>query len=120
MQSIIVPTDFSSSAYNAAKYAIALAIDLQATKIILYNAYQPYISEVPEMDVLLVQDITEFRKISEEGLDRMKEKIQAEVPSSIQLELASEYNLIANGIIDACEEYNAGLIVMGITGAENK
>ena len=120
MQSIIVPTDFSPGAYNAARYALALAADVQATKIILYNAYQPYISENPEMDVLLVQEVTEFKKISEEGLGRMKEKIQAEVPSSIELELASEYSLIANGIIGACEKYNAGLVVMGITGAENK
>jgi nucleotide-binding universal stress UspA family protein len=120
MQSIIVPTDFSPSAYNAAKYAIALATDLKAAKIILYNAYQPYISEDPEMDVLLIQDINEFRKISEEGLVRMREKIQAEAPSSIQLELVSEYSLIATGILGVCEKYNAELIVMGITGAENK
>lgn len=120
MQSIIVPTDFSPSAYNAARYAIALAKDLNATKIILYNAYQPYISEDPEMDVLLIQDITEFRKISEEGLDRMKEKIRAEAPASIQIVLASEYSLIANGILGACGKYAAELIIMGITGAETK
>ena len=120
MQSIIVPTDFSPGAYNAAKYAIALAADLKATKIILYNAYQPYISDDPGMDVLLLQDITEFKNISEEGLDRMKDAIQAETPSSIQIELASDYSLIANGILDACKKYNAELIVMGITGAESK
>lgn len=120
MQSIIVPTDFSPGAYNAAKYAIALAADLKATKIILYNAYQPYVSDDPGMDVLLLQDITEFKNISEEGLNRMKEKILAEMPSSIQLELVSDYSLIANGIVDTCHKYNAELIVMGITGAENK
>jgi nucleotide-binding universal stress UspA family protein len=120
MQSIIVPTDFSPGAYNAAKYAVALAADVQATKIILYNAYQPYVSADPEMDVLLVQDITEFRTISEEGLDKMKEKMQADLPGSIQLEVVSDYSLITNGVIGACQKYKAELIVMGITGAESK
>jgi len=120
MQSIIVPTDFSPGAYNAARYALALAADVQATKIILYNAYQPYVSADPEMDVLLVQDITEFRTISEEGLDRMKEKMQVDLPASVQLEVVSDYSLISNGVISACQKYKAELIVMGITGAESK
>ena len=120
MQPIIVPTDFSPGAYNAARYAIALATDLKATKIVLYNAYQPFISEDTGMDVLLIQDISDFKKISEEGLVNMREKIQAEVPSSIQLELESEYSLVTDGILGVCEKYNAELIVMGITGAETK
>ena len=120
MQSIIVPTDFSSNAYNAAHYAIALAADLKATKIILYNAYQPFVSEDPEIDTMFLQDITEFKKISEEGLLKMKNMLQPSLPDSIQLEYEGDYNLITNGIISACKKYNAGLIIMGITGSESK
>lgn len=120
MNTILVPTDFSASAYNAARYAIALAKDLNAEQIILYNAFQPYVSEDPELGLPLQTDVEEFKKISEQGLAKMKDTLQNEIPSSIQLKSESEYNEITRGIIDACEEYNAELIIMGITVAENK
>ncbi|MEO8710734.1 MAG: universal stress protein [Parafilimonas sp.] len=120
MQPIIVPTNFSSNSYNAARYAIALAADLKATKIILYNAYQPFLSEDPEIDTMFLQDVTEFKKISEEGLIKMQKALQDLVPASIQLEYESDYNLITNGIINACKNHNAKLIIVSITGTESK
>ena len=119
MRSVIVPTDFSPSAYDTARYAIALATDLKADKIILYNAYQPYISEDPSLDAILPQHITEYKTISEEGLVKMKNALQAEMPSSMQLDYESDYNIITNGIESAAEKYDAELIVMGITGTES-
>jgi len=119
MRSVIVPTDFSPSAYDIARYAIALATDIKADKIILYNAYQPYISEDPSLDAILPQLITEYKTISEEGLAKMKNMLQAEMPSSIQLDYESDYNIITNGIEIAAEKYNAEFIVMGITGTES-
>jgi len=121
MQSILVPTDFSPNAYNAAQYAIALAKDLNATKIILYNAYQPYVSEDPELGLPLQTDMQEFKELSETGLEKMQHALQPELSSSlITLETESDYNVITNGILDACKKYDAGLIIMGISGAENK
>ena len=120
MQSILVPTDFSSHSYNAARYAIELAKDLKATKIILYNAYQPYVSEDPELGLPLQTDMEEFRQLSKENLEKMQAALQPEVSNSIALEYESDYNIITNGILDACKKYNAELIIMGITGAETK
>ena len=119
MQAIIVPTDFSPNAYNAARYAIALATELKATKLVLYNAYQPYVSEDPELGLPYQADMDEFKQISEDGLMKMKDILQPEM-SSIALEYESDYNVITGGIIDACKKYNADLIVMGITGGESK
>lgn len=120
MQSIIVPTDFSSNSYNAAHYAIALAQDIQATKIILYNAYHPFVSEDPEIDSMFLQDVSEFKKISEDGLIKMKNALQVSVPASIQLDYEGDYNIITNGVVTACKHHNATLIIMGITGTESK
>jgi len=120
MQSILVPTDFSPNAYNAARYAIALAADMKATKIILYNAYQPYVSEDPELGLPLQTDMEEFKQISEEGLIKMQNALQSEVPSAMQLEYESDYNIITSGILEVCKKYNAELIIMGITNTESK
>ena len=120
MQTILVPTDFSPNAYNAASYAIALAADINAKEIILYNAYQPYVSEDPELGVPLQNDMDEFKQISADGLERMKNILLKDGSPSVQLKFESEYNIISQGIIDACKNFNAGLIVMGISSTESK
>ena len=120
MNTILVPTDFSANAYNAARYAIAMAADLNAAEIILYNTFQPYVSEDPELGLPLQTDVEEFKKISEQGLAKMIAALQNETPASIQLKYESEYNIVTNGIIDACKAYNADLIIMGIAVTENK
>ena len=40
MKNILVPTDFSATARNAARYALQLAEQSRAPKVIFYNAYQ--------------------------------------------------------------------------------
>jgi nucleotide-binding universal stress UspA family protein len=120
MKPIVVPTDFSPTAYNAAKYAIGLASQLHATKIILYNAYQQYIAEDPMMMTVVTQDPAELQKVSEEGLAHMMETLHKDVTDFPDVECMSDYNTITNGILDACKKYDAGLIVMGITGASGK
>lgn len=120
MQTILVPTDFSASAYNAALYAIALAADIKATKIILYHAYQPYIADDPELGLPLQFDVEEFKQISESGLTKMKNILQAELSSSIELSSESDYNTITNGIMHACKKHNAELIVMSIAATDSK
>ena len=39
MRTILVPTDFSATAQNSAFYALGLAKELGASKLVLYNAY---------------------------------------------------------------------------------
>ena len=120
MQPILVPTDFSPTAYNAAQYAIGLAAQLQISKIILYNAYQQYIAEDPMMMTVVAQDPMELKKISEEGLSQMVESLREKTTNVPQVECVSDYNTITNGVLETCKKYNAGLVVMGITGANGK
>lgn len=120
MQTLLVPTDFSKNAYNAARYAIALAADIGVSKIILYNAYEPYVAEDPELGMPIQIDLEEFRKISNNGLAKMKEELQHELPAAIELVCDSEYNIVTSGITEACKKHHADLIVMGISIAGTK
>lgn len=120
MQTLLVPTDFSKNAYNAARYAIALAADIGASKIILYNAYEPYVAEDPELGMPIQIDLEEFKKISNNGLAKMKEELQHELPAAIELVCDSEYNIVTSGITEACKKHHADLIVMGISIAGTK
>lgn len=119
MQSILVPTDFSPNAYNAARYAMALAKDLGVTKIVLYNAYLPYVPNDPELGMPLQDDLDELKQLSEDGLLKMKNTFTT-IDNDINLLYESDYNMITNGVLDACKKHKADLVVMGITGADTK
>jgi nucleotide-binding universal stress UspA family protein len=117
MNTILVPTDFSEPARNAARYAIALAGDVDAKKIVFYNAYQapPIMTEtaVPAMPLM---DIETMKNISEQGMATFKEKLQQECPEGIALEHKTEFAILAKDINEICMKAGAELIVMGITG----
>jgi nucleotide-binding universal stress UspA family protein len=117
MNTILVPTDFSNNARNAAKFAMKLAADLGAKKIVFYNAYQapPVLTEaaVPAMPIM---DIETMKSISSDGLALFQKTMAADCPEGIQLEHQSEYSVLSNDINDICEKAGAELIVMGITG----
>src|ERR1041385_4121976 len=117
MKTIVVPTDFSPTAYNAARYAIGFAGQLNVTRIILYNAYQQFIADDPMMMGAIVQDTTELQKISEEGLAEMLTTLNGNFSSTAQVQTISDYNTVTNGILQVCSDNDAGLIVMVITGA---
>lgn len=119
MKTILVPTDFSPTAKNAAIYAIRIATDLEAEKIVLFNAYQPVAPIVNEPTMpttsLPVVDLRTMEEISTEGLNSFKQELSAQTPANIQIELRSELASLADNIDDICNATGAELIVMGVT-----
>ncbi len=117
MNTILVPTDFSTTAKNAALYALKLAKQVGAKKIILYNTYQTAMNVVPDpmVPALAVLDIETIRQTSIDGLDQSKKQLDA-FNEGIEIETLSEFNLLTEGIKTACENNSIDLIVMGITG----
>ncbi|SFD30362.1 Nucleotide-binding universal stress protein, UspA family [Chitinophaga sp. CF118] len=116
MKTIIVPTDFSATAYNAARYALGLAGQLDTTRIVLYHAYE-LIVPIPDLPTSLpVVDPKELKTASLEGLHQMKQDLNALVPPGAVLEIRAENNLLAANINDIAREEQADMIVMGITG----
>jgi nucleotide-binding universal stress UspA family protein len=116
MKTIIVPTDFSATAYNAARYALELAGQLGTTRILLYNAYE-LIVPIPDLPTSMpVVDPAELKESSLKGLERMKEDLDVFVPAGAVLDIRAENNLLAANIDDIAKEEMADIIIMGITG----
>ncbi len=118
MKTILVPTDFSATAKNAARFAIELAKQIQAQKIILYNTYQSGFSVVadPMIPALGALDLEAIKEGSSEALDNFKAELIDYANESITLETVSEFALLTDGIIELAKTQKVDLIVMGITG----
>jgi nucleotide-binding universal stress UspA family protein len=116
MKTIIIPTDFSPAAYNAAHYAIGLAAQVGSTRIILYHAYELIvpIPDVPTSIPMVAPD--ELKSASMEGLEHMKRELTPLLPQGAVLESRAENHLLAANIDDFCKEQMADLIVMGTEG----
>jgi nucleotide-binding universal stress UspA family protein len=118
MKTILVPTDFSEISRNAARYAMAFAAEVNANKIVLYNAYQapPVLTEntIPAMPVI---DIDTIKDISEQGMYSFAQTLQQDCPAGIVLEHRTGFSILAKDVNEICKDVNADLIVMGITGA---
>lgn len=117
MNTILVPTDFSPTAKNAAIYAIKFAKQLQCKKVILYNAYQLPVITDPNLTVVDAIDIKDLKESSEENLANFKLLLQPYTDGDITLDTLSEYGIVTTDINGVCKSNNVDFIVMGVTGA---
>ena len=72
MKTILIPTDFSTTAKNAAFYALGIAKQFGMDRIVLYNAYQAPVSVDPMVPTVQLLDMDLMKKSSEEGLADFK------------------------------------------------
>jgi nucleotide-binding universal stress UspA family protein len=116
MKTIIVPTDFSETSYNAARYALGLARQMNTARIVLYHAYELIvpIPDVPSSVPMVNPD--ELRSASMEGLDKMKRELEPLLPENTILASRAENHLLPANIDQVAKQEEADLIVMGITG----
>ncbi|MET3875475.1 universal stress protein [Chitinophaga sp. OAE865] len=116
MKTILVPTDFSDTAYNAATYAIALGNSLGATRIVLYHAYE-LIVPIPDVPTMIpMVNPEDLRAASLEGLEKMKRELAPLAGEGTTLLTRADNTLLAATIEDVCKNEGVDLIVMGITG----
>jgi len=118
MKTILVPTDFSHTANNAAQYAIDFAKQFGANKIVLFNTFSIPVSVSPDptASVLGGIDFKDLEKISTEGLMHLATHLRDTCPTEIEITTLSNYGNLIEQIQGACKETNADLVVMGITG----
>jgi len=116
MKTIIVPTDFSETSYNAARYALGLARQMNTARVVLYHAYELIvpIPDVPTSVPMVNPD--ELRSASMEGLDKMKRELEVLLPENTILASRAENHLLPANIDQVAKQEEADLIVMGITG----
>src|SRR5690349_17621168 len=90
MKNILVPVDYSDIAKNAVYYAIGFAKQLQADKIILYNAFQPplpadsmSITTDGNFNTLGLYDVESLTESNKVHLERLKKDIREACNSDI-------------------------------------
>ncbi|MEO7312911.1 MAG: universal stress protein [Chitinophagaceae bacterium] len=114
MKTILVPTDFSSAAANAARYAADFANSINAEKIILYNAYAMPIAT--EMTWALMES-EQLKQASQSGLDALKMVLRPFCDPAIAIETMADFGFFSQRINDASEEMHVDIVIMGITGS---
>jgi nucleotide-binding universal stress UspA family protein len=114
MKKFLVPTDFSETSKNAARYAVELAQDDPQTTIILYNIYDKL---APGSDgSLLTESDEDRRKVLNQALLNLE--IELHEISTVRIEYVAEEG---NSLVESIERYvrynGINVVIMGITGA---
>ncbi|HXB95608.1 MAG TPA: universal stress protein [Puia sp.] len=113
MQSLLILTDFSDTAYRAAEYACTLARTLQPRRIILYHAYQTSVATTD----LPVSSVAINRTVHLEAMEALatwSDRLRLRHPETI--ELVAEDTFIPDTINELCREQEVDLICMGASG----
>lgn len=115
MKSILIPTDFSETAQNAANYAIGFAKQLRINNIILLNCWQPVVF-TDSMSVFSAVDIEGMQLVVAQQLQSESKRLQELAPFHITVQTKSTLGSIENGVQEALHEGDIAYVVMGITG----
>ncbi|RAJ10404.1 nucleotide-binding universal stress UspA family protein [Chitinophaga skermanii] len=119
MKTILVPTDFSDAAYNAAQYALQLAGQISATRVVLYHAYE-LIVPIPDLPTAVpMVDVDELRLSSLDGLQKMETELAPYIPAGCELVSRADNHLLAANINEVAAAEHTDFIVMGIIGGSN-
>ncbi|MBN8703821.1 MAG: universal stress protein [Bacteroidetes bacterium] len=112
LQSILVPTDFSSNSENAVNYGVDLAATCGA-KLVLLHVYQVPV-QLSENPIPLIS-ISELEDANRAALEKYRKKIVSKYPS-IEISIVLKLGFVVDEILEAANENKVDLIVMGITG----
>lgn len=116
MKTFIVPTDFSDTSKNAARFAARLSEQVPDAKIILYNVFDKIDTESSDGSVVL-NDHESRKKIMELALESVKtEMLQAAPRASISC-YAEEDSSFLDSLEKLARHKEANMVIMGITGA---
>jgi nucleotide-binding universal stress UspA family protein len=111
MKTILVPTDFSKAANNAAEYAAKLAKAIEAD-VLLFHVYHVPVSvskDFPKM-------VTTFNKLQAEHEMQLKiEAVNLKKRNGIEVSYIAKMGMAVDEIVE--EEKNASIIIMGMHGA---
>lgn len=117
MKTILLATDFSPAANNAADYALELAKYFD-TKLILLNAYP-----LPAANYdtgLPTEIITAIHKTSEDSLSELKARLEKIGGAGLTIECLSVMGGTMDVIEEECKKLKVNLAVMGIVGSAGK
>lgn len=108
MKTILVCTDYSTAARNAASYAVALALSLKA-RLVMFHAYLPEPVVVTDPAIISKEDL---RKLNESQLTHEVARLHA--PQDLQISTVSWQGNAVDSIISVAKSWNADLVVAGM------
>ena len=112
MRTILVPTDFSKVARNAAEYAVAFAKGIKANVLLLHVYHVPVPVSIDAAPIMIITP-DELRKESEKQLK--KEALRLKKNTGVNVKYKATMGLAVDEIL--AEQRNASFIVMGMKGA---
>lgn len=119
MKKILLPTDFSSNAWNAIQYTLEFFKDQKCTFFLL-NTYTPMIYGVEYMEVGTAQFglVDSMKEVSEKGLEKTLQKIKKKFNNkNHSFSEISSFNTLVNEIQELHQGNVMDFIVMGTKGA---
>ena len=115
MKTFIVPTDFSDTSKNAARFAAHLADQVRDSHIILYNVFDKI--ETGSDGSVVYNDHEARKTIMELALSSVKTEMNALAPGVQITCLAEEESSFIDSLERLARHKAADMIIMGITGA---
>ncbi|AIY13003.1 universal stress protein [Cellulophaga baltica] len=117
MKNILLPTDFSSNAWNAITYAIELYKDEPCTFYLL-NTYTPAISNSRFMASTLLDEALVVEDYSKEGLKVVLSKILNKYSSPLHTyKMVSSFSLLTDQVKEMVDEFDIDVVILGTKGA---
>jgi nucleotide-binding universal stress UspA family protein len=116
MKAILVPTDFSTTAITAFRYALALAPNLGIKEIKLISVFHEPINFRDDSGYIAEVEIEKAKKNCEARLLDFIEVENRHSPLSILVTFEAIHGIASNAILDAAQNPNTELIVIGTTG----
>ena len=115
MKKLLVPTDFSKEAENAVQVAAQLARKHDCEIILLHMLELPFnnLADTPSMSEL--PEAVYFMKLAHKEFETL---LQKDYLKGITVHEAVDFNEIATGILETCNNHDVDLIVMGSHGSE--
>ena len=114
MKTIIVPTDFSPVATNAMNFAVDMALNINAS-VLLLHVFQVPVSMTDVPVVLISGD--ELKKSSEEKLESLKQSIRHITSGKLKVYTEAKIGDVVDELEDLCKLIQPFAVVMGTKGA---
>lgn len=114
MKTLIIPTDFSPVATNAMNYAVDMALDIQAS-ILLLHVYQIPVSMTDVPVVLVSAD--ELKKSSEEKLEKIKQSILHITSGKVKIYTEARLGDVVDELESLCKQIQPFAVIMGTKGS---
>ncbi|MCZ2223998.1 MAG: universal stress protein [Chitinophagales bacterium] len=116
IQTILLPTDFSVTSTNAGLYAVALANQIGAKRIVVYHSYDAVSASEPFKDYTQKIVTEPFRQKSAAQINEYVAFLSSKSSPNVEIEAYHSHADLSEALHDLVKKTNAELIIMGITG----